>query len=275
VRAPGISVGMNTKVTNKQTNRVTGLAALAILLTGLQQSYAPPPLITGDVPTADRGTFEWYVGGLYQESGSIERNLPFTELVYGLTDRWEITAETAFVSAGGHYGNGDTVLGTKYVVLTENQKRPGAALSFEVNLPTGNEDLGLGAGAPAYELRLRTQKTWGWFTPILNVGGILIEDPTIRGVKQERRDVYRASFAQEWQVAKQTKLSSEIYGRSEEEPGGECRLAAQIGFKHKVNDWLQLHGAVGKSLRSGNDGGPDLRAYLGVRINFDGPWKGE
>ena len=49
--------------------------------------FAPPPLVTGDVPTADKNAFEWYVGSLYQksDSGHPSRLLPTTELVYGLT----------------------------------------------------------------------------------------------------------------------------------------------------------------------------------------------
>ena len=34
--------------------------------------YAPPPMITGDVPTADKGRFELYAGLRYQESESGE-----------------------------------------------------------------------------------------------------------------------------------------------------------------------------------------------------------
>jgi len=34
--------------------------------------FAPPPMITGDVPTADKGRFELYTGLRYQESESGE-----------------------------------------------------------------------------------------------------------------------------------------------------------------------------------------------------------
>ncbi len=249
------------------------LACAAVLLAGALPCLAPPPLVTGDVPTADKGTFEWYVGGLYQDSGSsISRAVPFTELVYGLTERWEVSAEAMGLSKSGEYGLGDMVLGTKYVVLPENEQRPGVALSFETALPTGDEDKGLGAGAPEYEVRFRAQKTFGWFTPIVNIGCIFVEEPTINGVTESRENAWRASFAQEWQVAKNTKLLSDIYGKTSDEPGGEDRFAAQIGFKHKLSEKLQLHGAIGKSLRKDEAGGPELRAYLGVRYNFDAPW---
>src|SRR5437867_4048622 len=79
--------------------------------------FAPPPLVTGDVPTADMETFEWYVGARYQESGSgdPERLLPASELVYGLTERQELTFEIAGLSQDHEYGINDAVIGTKFM----------------------------------------------------------------------------------------------------------------------------------------------------------------
>jgi hypothetical protein len=72
-------------------------AGAALLLALIPQCFAPSPLVTGDVPTADKEPFEWYVGVRFQESesGNVARLLPFTELVYGLTDGLELTFETA------------------------------------------------------------------------------------------------------------------------------------------------------------------------------------
>src|SRR5688572_21189240 len=112
-----------------------------VLITSVFPLYAPPPMVTGDVPTANRQTFEWYVGGRYQESesGNPSRLLPFTELVYGLTDRQELTFEIAGLSVDHEYGISDAVVGTKFVFLKETEKRPGIAGSFELKLPTGDE----------------------------------------------------------------------------------------------------------------------------------------
>lgn len=45
--------------------RQFGLAALLAASALLPRLYAPPPLITGDVPVADRGQFELYTGFRY------------------------------------------------------------------------------------------------------------------------------------------------------------------------------------------------------------------
>jgi Putative MetA-pathway of phenol degradation len=251
------------------------LVCAVVLFALTPRCFAPPPLVTGDVPTADKGRFEWYLGARYQESetGKPDRLLPFTELVYGISDRQELTFETAGLSKEGHYGLSDSVLGTKYVFLKETARRLGIAGSFELKLPTGDESRGLGSGEFDYDLRLRAQKTWGWFTAIGNAGYTFVTDPEFGGVTTSTENVWLLTFGQEYQVAKRTKLLSELYFVSREEPGGPNRLAANIGFKHKLLDNLTVHAAVGKSVREGNRGGPDLRVYAGLKWEFDAPWK--
>lgn len=255
--------------------RTHAILISATLLAFAPRCFAPPPLVTGDVPTANKETFEWYLGARYQESesGNPARLLPFTELVYGLTDRMELTFETAGLSKDHEYGLSDSVLGTKYVVLKETDKRPGIAGSFELKLPTGAESRGLGSGEFDYDLRLRTQKTWGWFTAIGNAGYTFLTEPEYGGVTTSKENVWLLTFAQEYQVAEKTKLLSEIYFVSREEPSDPNRLAANIGFKHKLRDDLTVHAAVGKSVREDNRGGPDVRVYVGVKWEFGAPWQ--
>ena len=255
--------------------KATPALAFVLLLALAPRSFAPPPLVTGDVPTANRQTFEWYVGGRYQESesGNPSRLLPFTELVYGLTDRQELTFEIAGLSVDHEYGINDAVVGTKFVFLKETEKWPGIAGSFDLKLPTGDESRGLGSGEFDYDLRLRTQKTWGWFTAIGNAGYTFLTDPEFGGVETTLENVWLFTFGQEYQVAKRTKLLSEIYFVSREESGEPNRLAANIGFKQKILKDLTFHGSIGKSLREANRGGPDIRAYVGLKWEFDAPWK--
>jgi len=247
----------------------------ALMLGVAPRCLAPPPLVTGDVPTAEKEIFEWYAGARYQEdeNGNPARLLPFSELVYGLTDRMEVTIETAGLSKDHEYGLSDSVVGTKYVFFKETARRPGIAGSFELKLPTGDESRGLGSGEFDYDLRLRVQKTWGWFTGIGNAGYTFLTDPEFSGVEQPRENVWLFTFGQEYQIAKRTRLLSEIYFVSREEPGAPNRLAANIGFKQKLWDNFTVHAAIGKSVREANRGGPDLRVYAGFKWEFGAPWR--
>jgi hypothetical protein len=244
--------------------------AVSLLLPRL---YAPPPLITGDVPTADVGRFELYAGFRYQDTGRIQRQVPHTELVYGLADNWEISAEINYLSRASERGFDDLTLATKAVLLAESAARPALGASYEFKLDNGNAERSLGSGGNEHDFRLRAQKIFGAITPILNVGYVLVPDATINGRRSARQDVWRASLAQEWTVAGKTKLLGEIYWRTADEPGGDDRLGWNVGFKHKARDNLSVHAAVGESLRAGNHGGPDLRVYAGLKFEFGAPWR--
>src|SRR5688572_24032921 len=100
---------------------VAVLFAVAVLLPRL---YGPPPLITGDVPTAERGHFELYTGFRYQDTGRIQRQIPHGELVYGVADGWEISVDGNYLSRAGAHGLDDFTVATKTVLLAESPTTP-------------------------------------------------------------------------------------------------------------------------------------------------------
>lgn len=249
-------------------------AAAAVLLLLSCPAHAIPPLVTGDVPTADKNHVELYVGTRYQDgSGGIERQLPFTEIVYGVSRWQELTFEIPYLSltpsqSDPATGFGDGVLGTKIMFLREAERLPGIAVSFEAKLDNASQDRGLGSGSFDYDVRLRTQKTWGWFTGLWNVGRTFVGEPQVGGVRQEKRNIWFGAFAQQYDVTKRAALLSEFYWRNSDTPGEANRLAADVGFKFNATPHIQLHGSAGKSIREGNVGGPHLRVYAGVKIEF-------
>ena len=235
-------------------------AAVAIFVAGAnQEAFAIPPLVAGDVPTADKGGAELFLGTRYQRTGDRERQIPFIELVLGVSSWQELTIEAPYLSlapaqSGGRIGFGDVVVGTKMMFLRETERRPGAALSVEAKLNNGDPKQGLGSGTVDYELRLRSQKTLGWFTALGNVGHTFVGTPVIDGVRQERRDVWFLAFGQEYRVAEKTKLVSEVYWRNSDIPGEAASFAGDVGFKQELRSGLQVQAAIGKSLRNGNLG---------------------
>ncbi len=229
---------------------------------------AVPPLVVGDVPTADKNHVEWFIGVRYQKTDSIERQIPFTELVYGVSERQELTFEIPYLSIDGNHGFGDAVLGTKFQFIKEADRTPGVAGSFEIKLANAGQTKELGSGAKEYDLRLRSQKSWAWFTGLINIGYTFVGEPKIDGVRQEWDNVLFTAFAQEFEVDPKIKILSEIYWRNSDEPGDPDRFAFDVGLKYRLFPNLSLHAAVGKSLREDNLGGPDLRVYAGMKIEF-------
>ncbi len=102
------------------------------LLAWASVATAVPPLVIGDVPTANPGTVEQYAGVARVKSGATEWSLPATEVVLGVSSWQELTLEAPFlVENGGHRGLGDLVLGTKLQLFPEAPARPGLAASVE------------------------------------------------------------------------------------------------------------------------------------------------
>ena len=250
------------------------LSPLFATLAAGAQLHAVPPLVSGDVPTADKDTFELYPGVRYQsEGGSVNRQFPFVELVYGISDRQEVTFEIPFLSQQGERGFGDIVLGTKYNFIKESRRLPGVSCTFELKLNNASASRGLGSGGLDCDIRFPFQKTWGWFTALGNVGYTIVGEAKSGGVTQPRRNVWFASFVQQYRVWDKTKLLSEIYLETGEERGQPNRFAADVGFEQKIAHNLTFQAAVGRSLREGARGGPDLRVYVGLHWVFDAPWK--
>ncbi len=249
-------------------------AVAALLLALCRPALAVPPLVAGDVPTADKGYLELYAGARYEDgAGGVERQIPANELVYGLSSRQELTFELPYLSLTPSQGPaargfGDATVGTKLLIRRETPRLPGLAVSFEAKLDNAARPRGLGSGAVDYGVRLRAQKTWGWFTGMWNAERTIVGEPEVDGVRQEKRDIWFGAFAQQYAVAKRAALLSEIYWRNKDAPGEANRLGATMGFKFDATPHLQLHGSVGKSLRDGNIGGPHLRVYAGVKLEF-------
>jgi hypothetical protein len=226
---------------------------------------AVPPLVIGDVPTADPGGVEVYMGTRYEKDGAAGWQVPFTEAVLGVSRWQEVTLELPWLSQDGQRGIGDAVLGTKLLLLPETAEAPGLAGSFEWKLATGSRSMGLGSGSMEYDFRVRSQKTWGWFTLLANAGYTVVGSPRVGGVALERRNVGFAALGGEMELTPGLRLLADAYWRSADVPGEPARVAADLGFKCGVVQHLAVHAAVGTSLRRDGLGGPAVRAYAGVK----------
>lgn len=229
---------------------------------------AVPPLVIGDVPTADPGTVEAYAGMSRVKSGSVEWAVPFTELVLGVSSWQELTLEAPYLLEEGAHGLGDIVLGTKLLLLPESASRPGLAGSVEWKLANGDRAAGLGSGSMELDFRVRAQKTWGWATLIGNAGYTLVGEPKVAGVSLPRRNTGFLGAGVEAELRGGLSALADLYWRSADVAGEPARVAADLGLKARVVDHLAVHGAVGTSLRPDSLGGPRLRVYVGLKGDF-------
>jgi hypothetical protein len=245
-----------------------GLWLVLALLSGAPVASAVPPLVIGDVPTADAGTVELYAGASRVKSGGVEWAVPSTELVLGVSSWQELTVEVPYLREEGAHGLGDIVLGSKLQLLPEAPGCPGLAGSVEWKLANGDQAAGVGSGSMELGFLLRAQKSWGRATFIGNAGYTLVGDPKVAGVLLARRNTGFLGMGGEAELRDGLSAVADLYWRSADVSGEPARLAANLGFKARLADHLAIHGAMGASLRPDGLGGPRLRIYLGLKGDF-------
>src|SRR5208282_2972227 len=101
------------------------------------------------------GDFTLRLGTDYRQRNSdANAALPYAEACFGLIQRLGATVNVPMAyhneGAGASYGIGDVSAILKYLAVRPSPSVPAVVLGLETQLPTGNEHLGLGAGA--YEL---------------------------------------------------------------------------------------------------------------------------
>lgn len=133
---------------------------------------AGPPFRTDDPEPVDYQHWEFYTFSTgTHTSGDTSGVAPAFEFNYGLVPNGQLHfgASTAFEGpAGGatQFGYGDTEVGFKYRFINEEKDgtRPQVAAFPLIELPTGNENRGVGAGHVRAFLPVWVQKSFGEWT---------------------------------------------------------------------------------------------------------------
>ena len=149
-----------------------GLALIVLWCLAPAVAHAGPPYRTDDPEPTPLGHYEFYTFS----TGTVVRDdtsgsLPAVEFNYGLIPNGQLTidASVAFDSPSGaatQFGYGDTPISFKYRFIQEDQQasRPQVAVFPLVQLPTGDQSRGLGAGHILVFLPIWAQKSFGDWT---------------------------------------------------------------------------------------------------------------
>ncbi len=152
--------------------RSAALLALGGGLTAAGPALAGPPFVTDDPEPVEYHGFE--INSAYQETDARQiRNGtgPLFDINYGVLPDVQAhvgVAMSFYQGPGQHlaYGYADTEVGVKYRFVEEDAHgwRPQIALYPNLEIPTGNAALGLGAGYTRAFLPLWVQKSFGDWT---------------------------------------------------------------------------------------------------------------
>ncbi len=241
----GISVGLRT-------------AAIAFGLMALSQgpALAGPPFRTDDPEPVEYHHYEFYsfASGTHV-SGDTGGVGPAWEFNYGLipNGQFHVVAPVAFDSpAGGptQFGYGDTELGFKYRFVDEdkNGSRPMVGVFPMLELPTGSESRGLGAGHVRAYFPLWLQKSFGEWTTY-GGGGYWIN----HGGDTLDRDYWFFGWLLQRKVTDKLAIGGEIFHQTATLIGGHDSTGFNIGAIYDFDEHNHLLVSAGTGIQNASD----------------------
>ncbi len=229
---------------------------------------AGPPFRTDDPEPVDYQHYEFYTffTGTHV-SGDTSGVGPAWEFNYGLiaNGQFHIVAPLAFDNpAGGpsQFGYGDTELGFKYRFIQEDDKgvRPMVGVFPLVELPTGDQGSGLGAGHVRVYLPVWLQKSYGDWTTY-GGGGYWIN----HGGGTLDQDYWFVGWLLQKQVTKQLAVGGELFHQTADTIGGKDNTGFNLGAIYDFDDHNHLLLSAGTGIE--NASATNLYSwYIGYQI---------
>jgi hypothetical protein len=246
------------------------LAAMATGLAALLPTAATagPPFRTDDPEPVDYQHYEFYTftTGTHV-SGDTSGVGPAWEFNYGLIPdgQFHIVAPLAFDSPTGgppQFGYGDTELGFKYRFIQEDDKgsRPMVGVFPLVELPTGDQGSGLGAGHTRVYLPVWLQKSFGDWTTY-GGGGYWINHDAATGDK----DYWFFGWLLQKKITDKLVIGGELFHQTADMIGGEDSTGFNLGAVYDFDDHNHLLVSAGRGFQNASE--TNLYSwYLGYQI---------
>lgn len=182
------------------------------------------------------------------------------EVNYGLVPDVQVHLVAPLTYAREHggrsrWGYGDTELGAKYRFLHETARRPQVGIFPLIEVPTGNEDRGLGNGTAQVFLPLWVQKSLG---PWTTYGGAGYSYET--GGDHQR--FWRFGWLLQRDLNEHITIGAEVYHETAPEVGGDGHTAFNLGGYVNFDPHKHLLLSVGRDAVGPNR----LSCYLGLQF---------
>lgn len=256
--------------TVEQLTKYAARAAIGLALSTLASTIAVagPPFRTDDPEPVGFDNFEFYTFTTgTRVTGDTAGVGPAFEFNYGPTENIQlhVVAPFGFDSPSGepnHFGYSDTEVGVKYRFIQEDEKgwRPMVGIFPLVELPTGSENKGLGAGYTRVFLPVWLQKSFGsWDT--YGGGGYWINKHRSTGDK----NYWFMGWLLQNHVTKQLTLGGEIFHQTRDNHEGKASTGFDVGGFYDFSDHHHLLFSVGRDVQHPSDNNR-FSWYVGFQI---------
>ena len=235
----------------------------ALFLSLPPRIFAGPPFVTDDPEPVDYQHWEVYLASQHAKTAhDWSGTAPHVEVNYGVIPNMQLhliapLAYDAPAHEKGHYGYGDTELGVKFRFIQETPYCPQVAVFPLVELPTGSEKDGLGAGHVQTFLPVWLQKGFGEWT-VYGGGGYAINSG------EGHPDWGFVGLVVERHLVENVLLGGELYHRTSMEAGGRSDTAFNLGTVIDISDQHHILFSAGRSI----DGPTDFQTYIAYQFTF-------
>ena len=235
--------------------RAAGLALVfSVLISAV--ATAGPPFRTDDPEPVDYKHWEFYTFSTGTHvSGDTSGVLPGVEFNYGLIENGmvHIVAPMAFDSPVGgptQFGYGDTELGFKYRFIDEdkNGSRPSVGVFPLIELPSGSQTKGLGAGHVRAFLPVWVQKNFGDWTTY-GGGGYWINQDDNLGDK----NYWFAGWVLQRKITDKLMLGGEIYHQTADTIDGVDSMGFNLGGQYDFDEHNHLLFSAGRGFQHASE----------------------
>jgi hypothetical protein len=241
-------------------------SSVILLLPG--SATAGPPFRTDDPVPVELGHYEFYAFSTgTRESAETSGLLPGFEYNYGLIPdgQFHVVAPVAVDSSSGsssHFGYGDTELGFKYRFIHEDHNgwRPQVATFPLLEIPTGDEDRGLGAGHVSAFFPIWVQKSIGKWTTY-GGGGYWINHGN------GNRDFWYVGWLLQRQITDKLTLGGEIFYQSADAVDSEDSTGLNVGGSYDINNHNHILFSAGSGLLNASETN-QFSWYLGYQFTY-------
>jgi Putative MetA-pathway of phenol degradation len=231
-------------------------SALLLSLILSPRAQAGPPFQTDDPEPVPWHHYEAYVfSTVNRGGGATSWMLPAVEFNVGAAPNLQlhVTVPDSYVNPGSNYGLGDIELGAKYRFIDESGHLPQAGVFPLIELPSGDDRLGLGNGHVWARLPLWLQKSHG---PWTTYGGAGYEINHAPGMK----DSTFAGWLLQRQITKRLTLGAEEYYQGAETLGAQGSMFTDAGGYYNFLRNLSLLFMLGHTVA----GERQTVAYVGL-----------
>ncbi|HTZ39811.1 MAG TPA: transporter [Syntrophales bacterium] len=237
---------------------ITALVVLAPV-----PAFAGPPYQTDDPETVEYQHWEFYIASQYRhDKDGDTATLPHVEINYGVIPNVQLHLIVPLVynspsGEASHYGLGDVELGVKFRFIQESEWIPMVGTFPFIEIPTGNQNEGLGNGKAQYFIPLWLQKSWGPWTSY-GGGGYWINPG------DGNKDWWFWGWQVQREISKALAVGAELIYRTADVDNGDNSFGYNIGAVININENHHLLFSAGSDISGPNR----FSCYVGYQFTF-------